>query len=230
MFRIIRLLMNTISIPLTVVVYFCIAFMCIFNNSGYNDVIYGIENVESVSEISIKVLAGWILILFLPYIINGIILERSNTVKIFCYVRTRSKALYDRSVHIVCMINSMLWGIIICSVHLSFDRKHFGELFLVLVSHIIMWTSVMLFLYCITNKATISIVLAPLICVASIGISCNNERFSNYSISSIGMLYRGTIYNDNGLSPSIQVIINIVISVILIMSDYVIDEFHGGEV
>lgn len=230
MFRILKLYKNTISIPLTGIIYLCIAFMCVFNNVVYTDVLYGMENAESISEINLKVLAEWILILFLPHIMNGIILERCNAIQIYSYVRTRSMALYYRNVHLICLMNSLLWGIILSSVHLCYDRKYSRELFIVLIPHIIMWTSVMLFSYFITKKATISFVFAPLICVASIGAACGNERLSNFSISSIGMLTKGNIFNDNGLSPVSQAVINVVISLVFIMANCIIGKFRGGEV
>ena len=169
------LLRHTISLPFTGIFYTVTALVCVFVSTNYIDILHGLQKAESIGEINLRALAGWLVIIFLPHIINGILLDRCNRIRIFSCVRTKSVS------------------------------QLFALLF-VLVTHIIMWTSVMLLIYALTNGAAVAFVAAPLICVLSIGFSCSNNSISDYMISCFGMLTRGSLYNGSGLPPMVQTI------------------------
>lgn len=223
------LLRHTISLPFTGIFYTVTALVCVFVSTNYIDILHGLQKAESIGEINLRALAGWLVIIFLPHIINGILLDRCNRIRIFSCVRTKSVSQYNISVYMTCLMNSCLWGVILWVIHLLVSRVHVFALLFVLVTHIIMWTSVMLLIYALTNGAAVAFVAAPLICVLSIGFSCSNNSISDYMISCFGMLTRGSLYNGSGLPPMVQTILNLVISVVCISLAYIKDGLYGGK-
>lgn len=225
----IDLLRHTISLPFTGLFYAVTALVCVFVSARHIDILYGLSKAESIGEINLRALAGWLVIAFLPHIINGVLLDRCNRIRIFSCVRTKSVSKYNTSVFMTCLMNSCLWGVILWAIHLLLSRVYMFELLFVLVTHIVMWTAVMLLIYALTNGAAVTFVAAPMICVLSIGFSCGNNVISDYMISCFGMLIRGSLYSGSGLSPVVQTGFNLIISGVCIYVVYIKDGLYGGK-
>lgn len=206
----VKLFNNVIPVFIVIPLYVFIALLCVYTFFINEDIIYGFSK-ESIGGSSLRKIAGWLVILFIPHIINGLIIERCNRISVFSCIRMRSILQFENLVYTVCFLNSFLWSFIIIAIHIFVSKEYLIELFFVLSTHILMWTALLISLYSLTNKKTIAFAIAPLICVLSIGISNQCDNCSGYMISSLGMLRRSSLYIDNGTPSFVQVISNIII-------------------
>lgn len=228
MFSTFKMLRNVISVPITGVFYACAAALIVYRIAGMEDLLYGLKRVHSFSEINLIQLAGWLVILFIPHIANAIILERCELIKIYACVRTGSVQQFKLKTYAACFINSLLWSAVLWGLHLIVSTRFMAELFIVLSAHIMMWTAVTVLFYSVTNRSSLAFAFAPLICVISIGFSCTDKHYSDYLISSLGMLNRGRLFNGYGILPAVQALMNIVISAALMVAAYIKDSSIGG--
>jgi len=223
-----KILKNAISIPVTGILYACAAGLIVYRLAGMEDLLYGLKRAHSISEINLIQLAGWLVILFMPHIANAIILERCELIKTFTCIRTGSVQRFKLKTYVVCFINTLLWSAILWAGHLIISTTFMAELLMVLSTHIMMWTAVTLFFYSFTNRSSLAFAVAPLICVLSIGFSCTDNLYSDYMISSCGMLNRGILFNEKGIMPVVQALLNIVLSAVCIIAAYIKDSSNGG--
>ena len=223
-----KILKNAISVPVTCILYACAAGLIIYRLNGMEDLLYGLRRAHSLSEINLMQLAGWLVILFIPHIANAIILERCELVKTFTCIRTGSIQRFKLKTYVVCFINTLLWSAILWAVHLIISATFMAELFMVLSTHIMMWAAVTLFFYSVTNRSSLAFAFAPIICVLSIGFSCMDNLYSDYMISSFGMLNRGSLFNEKGIPPVIQALLNTALSAVCIVAAYIKDSSNGG--
>ena len=223
-----KILKNAISVPVTCILYACAAGLIIYRLNGMEDLLYGLRRAHSLSEINLMQLAGWLVILFMPHIANAIILERCELVKTFTCIRTGSIQRFKLKTYAACFINSLLWSAVLWGVHLIISTGFMAELFMVLSTHILMWSAVTMLFYSVTNRSSVTFAFAPLICVLSIGFSCTDNLYSDYLISSFGMLNRGSLFNEKGILPVVQALLNIVLSAVCIIAAYIKDSSNGG--
>ena len=219
---------NVISLPVVGILYCLMGLICVYGSKDYQDIMYGLVLTESFSQINLRALAGWTVILFFPLIVNGVIIDRCERINILCYVRTKSKFRYRRRIYEICLMNSALWSTILLIVHYTYSKMYSLELTIVLLTHIIMWTALMILCYVLLNRSPLSIILPPLICVLSIGISYSRKEISNYMISSLGMLTHSNLFEHIGISPLVQATSNIVISMICLIVASMKEIFDGG--
>ena len=223
-----KMLKNAISVPVTGILYACAAGLIVYRLAGMEDLLYGLKRAHSISEINLIQLAGWLVILFIPHIANAIILERCELIKTFTCIRTGSVQRFKLKTYAICFINTLLWSAILWAVHLIISATFMAELFMVLSTHIMMWAAVTLLFYSITNRSSLAFAFAPLICVISIGFSCVDNLYSDYMISSFGMLNRGSLFNEKGILPVIQALLNTALSAVCIVAAYIKDSSNGG--
>ena len=223
-----KILKNAISVPVTCILYACAAGLIIYRLNGMEDLLYGLRRAHSLSEINLMQLAGWLVILFMPHIANAIILERCELIKTFTCIRTGSLQRFKLKTYAACFINSLLWSAVLWGVHLIISTGFMAELFMVLSTHILMWSAVTMLFYSVTNRSSVTFAFAPLICVLSIGFSCTDNLYSDYLISSFGMLNRGSLFNEKGILPVVQALLNIVLSAVCIVAAYIKDSSNGG--
>lgn len=223
-----KILKNAISVPVTGILYACAAGLIVYRLAGMEDLLYGLKRAHSISEINLIQLAGWLVILFIPHIANSIILERCELIKTFTCIRTGSVQRFKLKTYVVCFINTLLWSAILWAGHLIISTTFMAELLMVLSTHIMMWTAVALFFYSFTNRSSLAFAVAPLIFVISIGFSCADNLYSDYMISSWGMLNRGILFNEKGIMPVVQALLNIVLSAVCIIAAYIKDSSNGG--
>lgn len=223
-----KILKNAISVPVTGMLYACAAGLIVYRLAGMEDLLYGLKRAHSISEINLIQLAGWLVILFIPHIANAIILERCELIKTFTCIRTGSVQRFKLKTYVVCFINTLLWSAILWAGHLIISTTFMAELLMVLSTHIMMWTAVTLFFYSFTNRSSLAFAVAPLIFVISIGFSCADNLYSDYMISSWGMLNRGILFNEKGIMPAVQALLNIVLTAVCIIAAYIKDSSNGG--
>jgi len=223
-----KMVKNVISVPVTGILYACAAGLIVYRLAGMEDLLYGLKRAHSISEINLIQLAGWLVILFMPHIANAIILERCELIKTFTCIRTGSVQRFKLKTYVVCFINTLLWSAILWAGHLIISTTFMAELLMVLSTHIMMWTAVTLFFYSFTNRSSLAFAVAPLICVLSIGFSCTDNLYSDYMISFWGMLNRGILFNEKGIMPVVQALLNIVLSAVCIIAAYIKDSSNGG--
>ncbi len=225
----IRLLKNSVLGTVVFLIYCCLAILFVCADIGHIDILFGLERLESFSDINIRFLAGWTVIIFLPHIVNGFLVGRSEVNVVFCCMRLKSYGKYRRRIYGACLINSFIWGIILWVAHSFVSRLYMIELLLVLASHILMWTSVMIFFLSLTNRSIFSFILPPVICIITIGLSYCNIPVANLMISNYGMLARSGLYEKGEASPIVQMIINIIVSALCIGGASCHDSINKGE-
>lgn len=219
--RSILLFSNCISLPSIICIYFYVATIIVMRSSGW-DVLYGLPRSNSPGELNLRIVAGWLFIIFFPHIINGMILSRVGLISVFLRIRTRNSMCYYRLKYKLCIVNTLLWSVILIGIHSLKSTSQLLIILLVFLTHMVMWTLVMIVFDVVLHETSLSITIAPTICISFISMAERVPSIAHLFPSFYGMISRSSLFYEKGYSPYVLALLNTSVSMLCIFLIYLL--------
>lgn len=157
-------------IRIRVVITLYIFFVVILSQPNDGNVIFtGLPPSQIAGEINQMLLGKWMCVICPPLLVNGFLLERSQKIEIFSLLRMEKLVHSQLRIIGSCFILTLLWaiGAFGASV-LCFDIKTATQILILLTPNLLLWASVGLLSYILTDRA----VWAGILPLAGLGTSC----------------------------------------------------------
>lgn len=215
------LLSKFISIPIILGIYICVALTIVNSAFGW-DILYGLPRNDSPGELNLRILAGWLFILFFPHVINGILLSRISLLSVFIRIRIRDTMWYYLLRYKLCIENTVIWSVILIGVHSLRSTAKLLAILIVFISHMVMWTLIMMVFDVVLHESSISIIIAPAACISFISMAEQFPTIASIVPSSYGMISRSSLFYEKGYSPYVMVLLNTSISALCIFVIYLL--------
>lgn len=148
-----RILVKLINLPIICLLYFGMA-LCVVPELHGVSVILGLPWDFVEGGLDSLVFGKWMLIMGVPILINGMILERAKQVEIFFTLRMRKRKRFQQWILAACLVAGIIWGVILtigiwCNLGVNMAVKVSPLLF----SNLFMWEVIQIILYFYCQKA-----------------------------------------------------------------------------
>ncbi len=148
-----RILGKLINIPIVCLFYLGIA-LCIVPEQHGVSVVLGLPQNFMEGGLDALVFGKWMLILGIPLLINGIILERGKQIEIFFTLRMRKRKCFPQWILAVCLITGILWGVTLTiGIGCRLGADMAVKVSPLLLSNLFMWEVIQITLYFYYQKA-----------------------------------------------------------------------------
>lgn len=211
-----RMYLKTVCWPLAVIAY-VVVLLCVLAPVNSQYIVFGLKKSQELGAVNYVAFSRWLLMICAPILVNGWYLERSKKIKIFVILRMKRRTQFKLFLIFGCMFNSAIWALVICiAVMVRFGAIIAAEQLLLLLPNLLLWSSVMVFLYLMQRGAAWS----GLLCIGIIGgtylIGEYLPALDMFMPSLWGMVYRSNIYINTGWSVVYMMIMSTLMCLIFV--------------
>lgn len=211
-----RIYLKTVCWPLAVIAY-VVVILCVLAPVNSQYIVFGLEKSQGQGALNYVAFSRWLMMMCAPILVNGWYLERSTKIKSFLLLRMKKRIQFKLFLIFGCMCNSAIWALVICiAVIVKFGALIAMVQLLLLLPNLLLWSSVMVFLYLMQRGAGWS----GLLCIGTIGgtylIGEYLPALDMFMPSLWGMVYRSNIYINTGWSVVYMVIMSTLMCLIFV--------------
>lgn len=200
---------NLLCIPSTFAFYFIIIFLCTIFPTPDVKTVLGLPKAQIVGDIDYNQFSKWIVLICAPFLVNGLLLERSKLIDRFSSIRLHGRWHYIRNCATACVINSAIWVLCLSGWAWLLGLRDFFSFFLIFCSNSLLWAILECAIYYFCGRRAWTGALL----VIGIGSMClladRQPLLSNVMPTTWGMLCRSNNYQQGGLSIICMLFLNI---------------------
>lgn len=149
-----RILSGFVNLPAVLLFYLMMA-VCIVPEQHGVPVVFGLPGDFAQGGLDTLVFGKWMLLLCVPVLVDGIVLERGRQIEIFSKLRMKNRQDFTRAIWLACMAMSLIWSsFLTIGTALEFGIGKALALFPLLASNLYFWTALQVTLYVYSRKAS----------------------------------------------------------------------------
>lgn len=182
-----QILKYTCNLPVVMIVYFILLIVLFQDPAAFQ----GLPNSGVAGEVDDTRLGKWLVIICVPLLVNGVILERCQKIELFTMLRTNSNMqLYILG---ACLVPTILWTVCQFPFLLwHFDVAVATEIWSLETPNTLMWNAAGLLSYALTRKAAWCGFVPLAVLGSSCLLGCRVPKWLPFLPSTWGMFCHST--------------------------------------
>lgn len=204
-----------INLPLIILLYLSALLLCVLLPQPNFEILLGMPQSDVAGDIDYLLFARWIILMTIPLIVNGVIMERSTKIELLSTIRYRSRRSFRESVLIACWFNTIIWVLVYILLAAVFIHgTSILSFSLVTASGFLMWATVGFALFYITGRKSWSGVILIFLIGGTYLLGERSPELAKFMPGMWIMTCRTTVCQKTGFAAIYFIAMNLLITAV----------------